>query len=360
LAGLRRHLGIAGATAALLVAGLGTGLSGVAAAQPVAAQPVAAQTVKAGPPRYYLQQGLGRHNPVVRATATGRVTGGRLSCPGGALADDYVPADHQTFFVACPAPGGGSQIYRFRLTASGQVGALAAVRGGKLSTAIEGLAGSADGSTLAVSVGGPGAGDEAIVISTRTGAHATWTDGAAGPGMIRLRVEQLALSGNGRELIDTTIPRCVKGSAGNKCRAPGKESRVVSPASAGGSLSSSRLIMRQSVVCGLRNGFINDVAVTSDGRSLIVAVVGGGGINGGFVAVDQVSAATGHVTRVLYKMKTGNGFSYQFVSTDPSGRYVLFDAGTTKTDVNGWIDHGKLVPLRPAGNNVAYEAWSGR
>jgi hypothetical protein len=348
LAGLRRHLGVAGATAALLIAGLGTGLSGAAAAQ----------TVKAGPPHYYLEQGFGRQNPVVRVTATGRVTGGRLSCPGGALADDYVPADHQTFFLACPAAGGGTQIYRFRLTASGQVGALAAVRGGKLSTATGGLAASADGSTLAISVGS-GAGDEAIVINTRTGAHATWTDGAVGPGMIRLRVEQLALSGNGRELIDTTIPKCVKGSAGNKCRAPGKESRVVSPASAGGSLSSSRLIMRQSVVCGLRNGFINDVAVTSDGRSLIVAVVGGG-INGGFVAVDQVSAATGHVTKVLYKMKTGNGFSYQFVSTDPSGRYVLFDAGTTKTDVNGWINHGKLIPLRPAGNNVTDEAWSGQ
>ncbi|HEX3492588.1 MAG TPA: hypothetical protein VHU92_24810 [Streptosporangiaceae bacterium] len=348
MAGLSRHLGIAGATAAVLIAGLGTGLGGVAAAQ----------TVKAGPPRYYLEQG-GRQNPVVRATATGRVTGGRLACPGGAAAHDYVPADHQTFFIACPTPSGGTQIYRFRLTASGRVGALAAVRGGNLSTATGGLAASADGSTLAVSVG-RGADDEAIVINTRTGAHATWTDGAVGPGMIRLRVEQLALSGNGRKLIDTTIPRCVKGSAGNKCRAPGKESRVVSPASAGGSLSSSRLIMRQSVVCGLRNGFINDVAVTSDGRSLIVAVVGGDGINDGFVAVDQVSAATGHVTKVLDKMKTGNGFSYQFVSTDPSGRFVLFDAGTTKTDVNGWIDHGRLVRLRPAGNNVVYEAWSGQ
>ncbi|MGH3158089.1 MAG: hypothetical protein ACRDNF_16140 [Streptosporangiaceae bacterium] len=96
-------------------------------------------------------------------------------------------------------------------------------------------------------------------------------------------------------------------------------------------------------------------------RSLIVAVVSGGATtNGGSVAVDQVSAATGRRTRQLFRMKTGNGFSYQYVSADPSGRYVLFDAGTTRTDVNGWIDHGKLVRLRPAGNGVDYAAWSGR
>jgi hypothetical protein len=348
LAGPGKYLAVAGATTALLAAGLGTGLSGVAAAQ----------TVKAGPPRYYLEQGFGRQKPVVRATATGRVTG-RVGCPEGGAPQSFVPASPM-FFMVCSLPSGGSQIYGFRVNSSGRPSAPAIVRGGKLSGIVGGLAASANGSTLAVSVGSRPASAEVIVINALTGAHAVWTDGAVGPGMIRLGVGQLALTGNGRELIDTTIPRCVKGSAGNKCRAPGKESRVVSPASAGGSLTRSRLIMRQSVVAGLRNGFINDVAVTSDGRDLIVAVVGGGTINGGFVAVDQVSAATGHVTKVLYKMRTGNGFSYQFVSTDPSGRYVLFDAGTTKTDVNGWIDHGKLVPLRPAGNNVSYEAWSGQ
>ena len=50
------------------------------------------------------------------------------------------------------------------------------------------------------------------------------------------------------------------------------------------------------------------------------------------MAVDQVSAATGKRTRQLYRMNTGNGFSYQFVSADPPGCYVLFDVGTTKTD----------------------------
>ena len=116
--------------------------------------------------------------------------------------------------------------------------------------------------------------------------------------------------------------------------------------------------MRQSAITSLREGYINDVAIAPDGRSLIAAVVSGGAtINGGFVAVDQISAATGKRTRQLYRMNTGNGFSYQFVSADPSGRYVLFDAGTTKTDVNGWIDRGKLIRLRPAGNSVFAGAW---
>jgi len=78
------------------------------------------------------------------------------------------------------------------------------------------------------------------------------------------------------------------------------------------------------------------------------------------VAVDRVSAATGRRTSRLFRMKTGNGFSYQFVSADPSGRYVLFDVGTTRADDNGWIDHGRLVRLRPAGNNGFYGAWAGR
>ena len=25
--------------------------------------------------------------------------------------------------------------------------------------------------------------------------------------------------------------------------------------------------------------------------------------------------------------------------------------------VNGWIDHGRLIRLKPAGNNIFFEAW---
>jgi hypothetical protein len=55
---------------------------------------------------------------------------------------------------------------------------------------------------------------------------------------------------------------------------------------------------------------------------------------------------------------TGHGFSYQFFSADPSGRYLLLDAGPASGTVNGWIEDGRLVQLTPAdGTNVFYETW---
>lgn len=74
---------------------------------------------------------------------------------------------------------------------------------------------------------------------------------------------------------------------------------------------------------------------------------GGGPGPGGHRQEDEAAVPDEH----------GDGFSYQFVSADPSGRHVLFDAGTTRTGVNGWIDRGKLIRLRPAGNNVFSGAW---
>ena len=365
-----RTVTIAIAAAALLAAGLGgvalaraggAGRGAGAGDAAVAADAaVAGDAARVGAPGYYIEQGIPQRGTLVRATATGRVVA-RVVCPGGATVGQYVPASHQTFFLPCQTSAGGMLIYRFRLTRSGQVVGYQLVHGGVLSSATDRLAASADGSTLAVMVPSGGPGGEVVVINTRTGAHAAWRDGSAGPGVMRLRIFQLALTGNGRELVVFGTPKCLKGSPGNVCRASGEQARAVSPAGTGGSLSSSRLIMRQSAITSLREGYINYVTITPDGRSLLAAVVSGGArANGGFVAVDQVSAVTGRQTRQLYRMNTGNGFSYQFVSADASGRYVLFDAGSARTSVNGWIDRGKLIRLRPAGNGVGYEAWSGR
>jgi hypothetical protein len=40
---------------------------------------------------------------------------------------------------------------------------------------------------------------------------------------------------------------------------------------------------------------------------------------------------------------------------------VLFDAGRSSASahaMNGWVNHGKLVPLKPVGDNVFDEVWS--
>jgi hypothetical protein len=61
---------------------------------------------------------------------------------------------------------------------------------------------------------------------------------------------------------------------------------------------------------------------------------------------------------VLYQVQAGSGFSFQFFSSDPSGQYLILDAGPASGTTNGWIDHGRLVTLTPAaGNDLAYEAW---
>ena len=57
-------------------------------------------------------------------------------------------------------------------------------------------------------------------------------------------------------------------------------------------------------------------------------------------------------------MRTGNGFFYRFLGSDPSGRHLLLNAGPTRAPVNGRIDQGRLIQLTPAdGSNVFYEVW---
>ncbi len=48
----------------------------------------------------------------------------------------------------------------------------------------------------------------------------------------------------------------------------------------------------------------------------------------------------------------------RFFSSDPSGHYLILDAGVGSARVNGWIDHGRLVRLTLAnGDIVDYETW---
>jgi hypothetical protein len=80
------------------------------------------------------------------------------------------------------------------------------------------------------------------------------------------------------------------------------------------------------------------------------------------VTVDRIAVISGRALRVLYRTRTGTpyqGVFMRFFSSDPSGRYLILDAGQGNSRVNGWIDNGHLVPLTPAnGNNANYETWS--
>jgi hypothetical protein len=79
----------------------------------------------------------------------------------------------------------------------------------------------------------------------------------------------------------------------------------------------------------------------------------------GTIDVVQVSASTGRQVRVLFQENTGNGVFYRLFSSDPSGRFMILDAGPPQGAIlNGWIDHGRLVLLKPAdGSSVFQESW---
>ena len=61
--------------------------------------------------------------------------------------------------------------------------------------------------------------------------------------------------------------------------------------------------------------------------------------------------------RYLYRMVTGNGYLYSFFSADPSGRHFLLGAGDSNGPVDGWIRHGRLIPLLPDPTTVVSMVW---
>jgi hypothetical protein len=361
---IRRRLreGVTAAAAAACLAGIGVFAANSSnALSSRVSNPVPGAT--ASPPRYYLQQTYGSSQTVVRSTATGKVAGA-VRCPlkSRLVSRQIAPATGQTFFADCQRGTGGtavSRIYRFRLTPAGQVSGFSPVPGGNLpGLAVGRIAASATGAEVAVAVSPAGQQtdiDNIIVINTATGARATWDNVPARPGAMRFGITELALTSDGHELFFFGPSRCVKGGTG-ACHNNVWAIRKVSPATQGGSLGSSRLVLKQSDFTGwFSQAYINDFAINLTGSQLLLGAVGDGVT--GWVGVIQASAATGKPVSFLYKQITGNGGAYRFLSANPSGRYLLFDAGPKNAN-NGWINQGKLVPLAPAnGTNLGYETW---
>lgn len=354
------------AVAGIVLAG-GVGLA--VSAHAISPAPAVGHGQAAAPPHYYFQEsfppGPGSGQQLaIRATATGAITG-TVRCPWpGAHVGGSAVAVPETIYLLCvrdkPAGSGnaatGTRIYKFGLTRAGRPVDYKLVRGGVfLHASVNGLAVAADGSEFAVNVtpDGKGASSAIVVVNTRTGARADWTVTTL-PGGFRLAGRELSLTANGRELAVFGFGRCPNGSG--TCKSPGEEMLALSPASKGGQLASGRKIFTESQVTNRRLGFVNNAFLTPDGSAATIGLVYGTPSTS-YVAVVQVSARTGKPVRVLYKLHTGNGFAYQFVGADPTGKYVLFDAGPTSGKINGWVDHGKLIRLKPAGDSVTMEVW---
>lgn len=321
----------------------------------------------AGPPKFYVETGVTSNGArksqnVVRATATGAITG-NVRCPSPkSVEEEVAAAGNQTFFIACgilsarPHPSiTQTRIFRFRVTAAGQATGYSLVPGGVFKGELGNLAASANGAFIAVTVSlnSPG---EAVVVRTKNGARAIWRGGVM-PGGEIFTGGQVSLTADGKELAVYGRGHCPKGAAPGTCKSPGQEMRVVSPASAGGKLASGRMVFKQSQLISTREGFINDAFINSGGTTLTAGIVFGDPSKS-FVEALSVSVATGKPLKVEFRLHTGNGFSYRFVGADPSGQWVLFDAGPTTHTINGWVDHGKLKPLKPLGDNTFDEVWS--
>ena len=171
-------------------------------------------------PRYYVVEGLQGGPPVVRATATGKITS-TVPVPKSANLglDDLVASGRGgQFFVVAAAPGiQGQRLYRFRLTSTGQVTGFAPLPGGTLGNrnwTADAIAAAPDGSRVAVSLSwagpvcGNGPGEPACphfstrpsyidIIETATGTRSVWRGGTSNA----FTVASLSWTAHGRQLV---------------------------------------------------------------------------------------------------------------------------------------------------------------
>jgi hypothetical protein len=375
---LARRRTIAAVSAAVAVVLIG-GAGAAVAARTAGRQPVSATSLPSGVPRYYYEDGVtnaGHEVNVIRATTTGAITA-TVHCPAQGShvrLTSVIPIGLHTFFMMCQSFAGprpsrvvtASRIYGFRLTGTGRINGYFRVRGGALGALnVYWLTATPDGARVAVLVPpgskGPSSPPEILVIDTHTGAHTLWIWPKEVLGTIYFGLNEASFTGNGNELAVLGPARCIKGKTARKCKSTaGEEVRAFNIAGPGGQIGQGRILLRQSAIMPTSVDYINDVVISPDGSTLTLTEVGSGiRTISSFVKVLAVSAANSKNRHVIFTMNTGDGFSYNFFSADPSRRYFILDAGPSNgTRRNGWIYHGRLVPLKPTpGDNVFDEAW---
>jgi hypothetical protein len=342
-------------------------------------------------PRSYVVEGLQGGPPVVRSTATGKITA-TVPVPKEAnvdVDDILAAARGGVFFVTAAAPGtSGERLYRFSLTRSGRVTGFAAVPGGVFGNrnwTPDAMAASPDGSRVAVSLAytyaGPSCGDTGQrpcpaphpdyidLIDAGTGARSVWR-GGTGPAF---SVASLSWSADGRQLVylGQSCRRLQINS--EACALGGRtaEVRALNAAAGGGRLDSGPVLLRQSA----RYPYIAQAQITPDGTTITAVVLTGRRSSAHGVSdtvpphlsVIQVSRATGQLLRVLYQRNLGrttdinNGPDFLQLSQDSAGQHWMLNGGLCVgpcTDgFNGWLRDGGLVPLVPLNGRELYQAW---
>lgn len=380
---IRRRLaraGFAGAAVAV-AAGLAITLS-AGTFGGVHPQMVASSGGSAARPRFYLAQSGPGNGLAVRATATGRITA-RVAVPvpnarcGSGNVGIAAAGRGQAFFMTCvvatssPATSITTSIYRFGVNGSGRITGYTLVKGGVLKNAWPSyLAASPDGSAVAVEVLRPspsgGIKTNAVpagiyVINTRTGDRELLRSGADVPGALQYAgASSISFTRDRTELV-VAEARCRR--TGNLAQCNGHANmqvRAYQLSWHGGSLEAGRVLLNQASLKPAGTALVG-AFVTPDGSALNTLLLTCPRHGACLLTVVRDIVGTREPWDVLYRTRTGTRFEGAFIrffGTDPSGRFLLLDAGAGTARVNGWIDHGKLVRLLPAdGNAVTAEAW---
>lgn len=367
----------AGATAAVTAVLLAVGVAVAVAGKVHGPSTPSGPGTRTSVPPFYVVQSVPANSVVpdnvsdlVRATATGAVRA-RLRCPdsgGGQIQPRWIAFfSSREFFVVCqkpfplgssPAALGRTRLYLFTLTRSGRVASYSPVPGGALAGLwLGGLAASQDGTRIVVTVDAGSADHGAIrakdvlVINTRTGQRSVWHGIPQVRGRPYYAIAALSLTTHGTELAYLVQPLCGHGEY--PCNNVSEEIRTIRLTPDGGSLAGSQVVLRQSAIMRLSQGYIEDAEITPDGRALTL-VIGrySHGTDAASISVVQYSASTRHRLRVVYLRHTGAGYTFDAFAADASGARFMLDAGQ-----NGWIDHGQLIPLPPSDMQVTWEAW---
>lgn len=373
------------AVAGLAVVAVGLGATFSAYAARGGSPAVGNTKTPAGPPRYYVQQESGPKSGevtiVVRARTTGKVTSVvRNPQPRFGCGDEIAAAGAHTFFMSCAIwrtnSGGKSTakatlIYRFEVNNAGQATNPTLLKGGILKRMVgNGLTASPNGSEVAIEATSPNPNGVVytnsipigiFVINTTTGKRVLWRTGPYVPGKRGYTgANDISFTQNGSELV-LLESLCHRSRYQNNCE-PGdpREVRAFGPADQGGSLQGGQVLLRLSAF-KKPGTILADALITPDGTALTSVIFSCPKRGLCTVTVARIALTTGKVLSKLYQVRTGtrfNGIYLNGFASDPTGRFVILNAAVNAKNkvVNGWIDHGRLVPLTPA-DFTGEEAW---
>ncbi|HEY1917522.1 MAG TPA: hypothetical protein VGH27_18290 [Streptosporangiaceae bacterium] len=336
--------------------------------------PVVAGAGKA--PRYYVDLNYNGQG-VVRSVATGKVTDTVPSIftnEDGAAASSTT-ADGVFYIAGFTKVGTNERIYRFSLTSAGKVTGLTAVAAISGIGQIDAMAVSPDGAELAVSDGTALLGsDRVVVISLATGTRQILNTMAM-PGYQTFHVSSLSWAKGHQELVFTGLwcspmatnnQVCMDAIHGIKRLT---EVRAVDPATAGGQLSHSRLLLRPSATYpDIVSAQVNQAGSIITAMSLSGPVTySSPGTVPSHLTVEQFSAATGQPVGFLYQGPAGPTVRW-LLSPDASGEHWLVSGAAVynggdgppklqNVGFNGEISHGKLINLPPSSGEVYGQTW---